>query len=172
MSVSIAQIRSRVETDLDDATLTLILNAETEALEREVGAESEVETHLATGNKKLVLRRKPESIDEIVERRHLLDTTTTLSGDDYRILGERILYRLGDGTNPEDTWGDEVVITYTAEIDSNLRDRVLIDLVLLSVEFSAYKKQDVGDWTGDQGDYFDRRKKVFAQIREPRAAFV
>lgn len=172
MTITVDQVKSRIETDLDDTTLQLIVDAETEAVEREHGDTTEVETHLASGTKKLILKRRPSSIDSITERHHLEDDAVTLSSNDYRQIGNRILYRLGDGDNPEDHWGQEVVITYTVEVDANLRDRVILDLVQLAVEFRGVESEEEGDYSGDQSDYHDRREKLLRQIREPSLPLV
>lgn len=167
MTVSIQQVRNRLGTDLSDALIQLMIDGETEALEREHGASAASETHLAKGIKRLVLKRKPATISAVKERIDILDSEVTLSANDYRQLGQRILLRLGDGDNPADHWGEEVVVTYTAEVDTALRDRVILDLVQLAAEFGAYQSEEAGDWQGDQSDYHERRSKLLAQIREP-----
>lgn len=167
MAVSLTSAKNRVETDLPDSTLQTIIDAETEAVERRHGSSSVVETQNAKGIKQLILRRKPASVTSITERRNFLDDAVTLSANDWRQIGDRVLLRLPDGDNPENDWGEEVVITYTAVVDDNLRDRVILDLVQLSVEFRAFESEKSGDWQGDQGDYKTRREALLNQIREP-----
>lgn len=170
--ITVSQVKDRIETDLDDLTLQLIVDAEQEALDRHAGGESVTETHMASGNKKLILRRRPASIASITERQHILDDAVTLSANDYRQIGQRFVLRLGDGDNPAVSWGAETVVTYTAEVDQNLRDRIVLDLVQLSIEFSAYASEKSGDWTGDQGDYEARRNALLSQLSEPRLLMV
>lgn len=172
MAVSLTQIRERIETDLSDSMLTLIRDSETEAVERAHGGSGAVETHNAKGTRKLVLRRKPVTFTSVKERRTLDDDSVTLSANDYRQIGDRVLYRLTDGDNPENDWSEEVVIDYTADIDQNLRDRVILGLVDLAVEFGAYESESVGDWKGSQKDYDKRRRDLLAQINEPSLPFV
>lgn len=172
MTISVSQLKARVETDLDDRTLGLIIAAEEEAIVRQNGDASEVETHLASGVSKLILKRRPVSVESVTERRSSVDAAVVLDATDYRMIGKRILYRLGDGTNPGNSWGAEVVVTYTADIDANLRDRVLLDLSQLSIEFNAYSAEKDGDWSGEQKDYSERREELLGQIREPRLGLV
>jgi len=172
MSISVTQVQDRLETDLDENMIQLIIDAETESLERAKGKASVTETHNASGSRKLVLRRKPASITSIAERTNLLDDAVTLSVNDWRQIGTRVLLRLPDGDNPAGSWGKEVVVTYTAEIDTNLRDRVILDLVQLSIEFRAFEREKAGDWEGEQESYNERRKVLLNQIREPMLPFV
>lgn len=166
---TLSEVRARVETDLDDATLRTLIDAEIEALQREAGRETETETQFASGLKQIILHRKPASITSIDERGTLTSDPVTLASDDWRQIGQYGLYRAADGTNPAATWGAEVVIAYVPEIDANLRDRVVFDLVQLAVEFRAFDEEEIGDdWKGKQKDYDKRRKAVLAQVSEGR----
>ena len=165
---NLAEVRARVETDLDDATLQTIIDAEIEALQREAGGETETETQFASGLKKIVLHRQPVSITSINERGTLTADAITLAANDWRQIGLYGLYRLTDGTNPAASWGAEVVIAYVPELDTALRDRVVFDLVQLAVEFRAFDSEEVADWKGTQKDFKQRREAILAQVSEGR----
>lgn len=164
----LAEVRARVETDLDDATLQTIIDGEVEALDREAGGETETETQYASGLKKIVLRRPPKSITSIKERVTLTANEVTLAADDWRQTGQYGLFRVTDGTNPASRWGAEVVVEYVPELDTNLRDRIIFDLVQMAVEFRAFDEETAGDWKGLQKDYKKRRKAVLEQVTEGR----
>ena len=164
----LAEVRARVETDLDDATLQTIVDGEIESLQREAGKETETETQYASGLKKIVLKRLPKSITSIKERVTLTADEVTLATDDWRQTGLYGLFRVTDGTNPASRWGAEVVIAYVPEIDTNLRDRIVFDLVQMAVEFRAFDEETAGDWKGLQKDYKNRRKAVLEQLTEGR----
>lgn len=166
---TLAETRARVETDLDDATLQTIIDAETEALNRHAGGDTETETQFASGLKTIVLKRKPAAITSIIERRCDTSEPVTLDATDWRPVGKYGLRRLFDGLNPSGFWGAEVVIEYAPEMDLQLRERVLFDLIQLSVEFRAFESEEVGDWSGDQVEYEKRRNGLLAQVREGRA---
>lgn len=173
MAISVNAAKKRIETDLPDETVQLIIDAETEAMERHAVGTTETELQDGRGLRFLVLKRKAASITSITERRfYTSDTETVLNADDYRLLGGFKLFRLNTGTNPFNDWGEETTIVYTPEVDTNLRDRVVLDLVQLSVEFNAYQAEKAGDWTGNQGDYKERRESVLNQLREPRRLVV
>lgn len=165
---TLAEVRARVETDLDDATLQTIIDGEIEALNRDAGGDTAVETQFASGLKQILLRRKPESITKIEERVTADSDPVTLASNDWRRVGLHTVRRLTDGDNPASGWGAEVVVTYVPEIDVALRDRVIFDLVQLSVEFRAFDSEETGDWKGEQKDYDKRRKAILAQISEGR----
>ena len=164
----LAEVRARVETDLDDATLQTIVDGEIESLQREAGKETETETQYASGLKKIVLKRLPKSITSIKERVTLTADEVTLATDDWRQTGLYGLFRVTDGTNPASRWGAEVVIAYVPEIDTNLRDRIVFDLVQMAVEFRAFDEETAGDLKGLQKDYKNRRKAVLEQLTEGR----
>jgi len=165
---TLAEVRVRVETDLDDATLQTLIDGEVESLQREAGRETETETQFASGLKQIVLHRKPASITSINERGTLTADPITLAVDDWRQIGQYGLYRLADGTNPAANWGAEVVVAYVPELDTTLRNRVVFDLVQLAVEFRAFDSEEAGDWKGTQKDFKKRREAILAQVSEDR----
>lgn len=165
---TVSEVRARVETDLDDATLRTIIDGEVESLQREAGGETETETQYASGLKKIVLKRKPNTITSIDERGTLTADPITLSANDWRQTGLYGIFRLSDGDNPASRWGAEVVIAYVPELDTNLRDRIIFDLVQMAVEFRAFDEETAGDWKGLQKDYKKRRKAVLEQVTEGR----
>lgn len=165
---TVAEVRARVETDLDDATLQTLIDAELEALDREAGGATAAETKLASGLKQIILRRKPDSITGITERFTADSDAVALASNDWRQVGLHTVRRLTDGDNPASAWGAEVVVSYVPEIDQALRDRIVFDLVQLSVEFRAFDAEEAGDWKGTQKDFDTRRKAVLAQLTEGR----
>lgn len=167
-TMTLGEVRARVETDLDDATLQTVIDAEIESLQREAGGDTETETQFASGLKQIILKRKPKSITSITERGTITADIVALVANDWRQVGQYGIYRLADGTNPAASWGAEVVITYVPELDETLRDRVIFDLVQLAVEFRAFDSEEAGDWKGTQKDYNKRRKAILAQVSEGR----
>jgi len=170
----LAEVRARVETDLDDATLQTIIDAEIESLEREVGGATAVQTSLASGLRVFTLNRKPASITSIAERRTEFTDPVVLSANDYRMVGNYQLRRLTDGDNPATCWGQEVVVTYAPDIDQNLRDRIVFDLVQIAVEFRAFETEEVGDHkrSETQGAFKERRRVLLAQAHEGRGTIL
>ena len=170
MAVLLADVRARVETSLDDPTVTRILAAAVEAIDRSAGkAASEIETHFALGTQWISLVRRSTSIASIVERARLSSNPLTLAADDFRKVGDYRILRVSDGTNSALSWGAEVVVTYVPEVDSDVRDRVTLDLCQVDIEFRAFDREKVGDWEAFQRDYKARRRELLAQIREGRS---
>lgn len=173
MALTISDLRARVETDFDDSTLQRILDAAEEEVVRHTGnGVAETETHLARGARSIALQRRSLSISTIVERRSLYSDAVTLDPNDYRMVGDYRLLRLTSGDNPASTWGTEVTITYAPEIDEAMRERVILDLCQLDVDFRSYETEGVGDWSGSQADYADRRLALLRQIHEGRSLVV
>lgn len=172
MAITIARVRDRVETDLDDVTLQTILDGAVQAIERAAGkAATESETFKALGAQFVVPYRRRTSITSITERATIYtDPAVTLSSNDYRAVGDYQILRLSTGDNARSRWGQEVVVTYVPEVDADLRDSVTLDLCQMVVEFRALDREKVGDWEGEQKDYSKRRKALLATVREGRSS--
>lgn len=170
MALTLADVRGRVETDFDDDTLQRILDAAVEDVNRHAGdAASETETFRAFGAPEIALSRPASSVDKVTEIAHRHADPVVLAADDFRRSGKYRLVRLTTGTNPASTWGHEVEVEYTPEVDPALRDRVTLDVVQMDVEFRAYATEDEGDWGGSQVDHQARRDAKLAEIREGRS---
>lgn len=167
MSVDLAALKERVETDFPDTVLQRVLDSAVKAVERAHGATaSETETHLAIGAQFLSLHRQSQSLTTVTERRRMSSDAVTLSANDYRKVGDFRLMRLATGDNPAGYWGAEDVVTYVPVVDINVRDRVTLDLCLVDIEFNAFDSYKAGNWTGTQKDWRARRRELLAQIRE------
>lgn len=173
MSVDIGDLRLRVETDLDDTVLQRILDANVKAIARAAGSPtSEVETHSALGAQFLALSRRSTAFSSITERRRYSSDAVTLSANDYRKVGDYRLLRLSDGDNPSGSWGSEVVVTYTPEVDTEVRDRVALDLCQVDIEFRPYDREQSPDWEGEQKDWKARRREVLTHVKEGRSPII
>ena len=173
MSIDVGDLHLRVETDLDNATLQRIVTAAEKSVERAAGsATSEVETMEAFGARFLVLSRRSAAFVSITERLRFSSDVVTLSTNDYRKVGGYKLMRLADGDNPSSFWGSEVVITYTPEVDTEVRDRVALDLCQVDLEFRAYDREQSPDWEGEQKDWKARRRELLTHIKEGRSPIV
>ena len=173
MSVDIGDLRLRVETDLDDTVLQRILDAAVKAIARAAGnATTEAETHQAFGARFLALSRRSTAFTSVTERLRYSSDAVTLSANDYRKVGDYKLIRLADGDNPSSYWGSEVVVTYTPEVDENVRDRVALDLSQVDIEFRAYDREQSPDWEGEQKDWKARRRELLTHVKEGRSPIV
>lgn len=170
MALTLADVRGRVETDLDDVALQRILDAAVEDINRRHGeAASATETFRAWGAPEISLGRRASAITEVNEIRSRHDSSVTLSANDFRRSGDYRLVRLTNGDNPAPCWGFEVEVKYVPEVDPALRDRVALDVIQVDVEFRALESEGVGDWDGSYADYQERREAVLAQVREGRS---
>lgn len=174
MAVTVDQLRLRVETDLDDTTLERILAANVKAIARAAGsATAESENHLATNSDWVSVVRPVAAVVSIIERLSHTSDPVTLSANDYRLVGKYRFLRLGDGDNPARCWGAEVEFNYTPEVDTDVRDRVTIDLSQVDVEYRPFDEEKVGkgEWEG-KADWNKQRRELLAQVREGRSVIV
>lgn len=167
-----AQVREHIETDLkDDALTRLIEDADAQIVEvaGELNTETDTKIDEVLANA-LFLNRRASSITTVVEEVKQGDGSyysTTLAADDYTLRSEgRIIERLATGTNPRTTWGDTVTITYVPYDTSMKRERVLIDLVKLAVQYNALDSEKVGDYSASQSKYTAKRQALLKELRE------
>ncbi len=172
MAVTIADLRARVETDLDDATLQRIMDAAVKSIDRAAGNATEKnETRVATNSEWVATTNPIASVTSIEEARRVRSVPVNLSANDYRIVGATQLLRLTDGDNPASVWGALVQLVYVPVVDQDVRDRVTLDLSQVDLEFRAYEQEKSGDWSG-KADWKAQRARLLAEVREGRSPIV
>ena len=168
MTILVADVREKNPTDWTDAAVQRVIDSAVKAIARAAGnATVQVETGDASGSQWFVLSRRSTAFTSVTERRRHSSDEVTLAADDFRKVGDYKLLRLADGTNGASFWGKEVVVTYTPEVDTDVRDRVTLDLCVVDINFQAFDREKSGDnWEGEQKDYKARRRELLRQIRE------
>ena len=167
MLITTAIAREHIETDLSDAAVTrLIEDAEFAIIKRFGPHVTQLDTLEGNAGANAVFLTRRISVvlsaTETVE-----GTETVLAADDYKIVHDgRGLQRLSTGTNPATYWGESVVVSYTPESDSAERIRVCIDLVKLSVGYSAKKEERIGDHAEILFSYEAERNEILSRLRQ------
>jgi hypothetical protein len=164
-TITLAEVRQHVETDLIDDALQMLIDDAIEEINEVIGfVSSETNEFYEERTTKLFLTRKAISINSVVEERG--GTSTTLSANDYMLrLEGRMLERLGTGTNPCSVWGDVVTIIYTPQDDTKRRKVVIIDLVKLALVYNGQKSESVGDYSATAKEYDDERQRLIGRLR-------
>jgi len=168
-TLTVAQFREHLETDLVDAALQRYINdAEQQIIKvaGELHTESDVVKY-AVGANVLFLKRVASSITTVIEELETVEGTfvaTTLATDDYRLLSTNQLKRLSSGTNPRGTWGDLVTIIYVPESDASVRVGVTIDLVKLAVQFSGLDSEKIGEWSASQSKHEAKKAEALRKL--------
>lgn len=170
------RLKTRFETDLSDAELQLMIDAETAEIDARFGAIAAI-TVLEDGARRFIVPARPIDTAQavtIVEiyPRNTGDSAnrTTLAADDYRIAdGGHAVERLIDGTNGLGSWSKLVEMTYTPIGNQKQRDEALIKLVTLSLTWQGLvKSESVGDsnqsGNADPQAYQREREAIFQGI--------
>lgn len=177
------RLKLRVETDLTDAELQLMIDAEVAEIIARFGAIAEI-TKLENGQRHFItLHRRIDEAETIaiVEispgNTSATANRTTLSSDDYRITnGGRTIERLIDGTNGRQLWSDLVEFTYTPVSDQNRRDEAVVKLVTLSITYQGLDKQEsVGDFSRGgsvTADAYTKEREALLNTLAPRGRLV
>lgn len=168
-----ANVRARVETDLDDPALQALIDEAVEEITDRYGPYRDDDTPITVTlegrRRKLALDRPADTITTIVEYFTVSaadvefadfsdewvdvgEATTTLATDDWRLWhAGRTLERLFTGTHPRVRWGTRIDITYQPVDDTKQRDEVVVKLTILAVNYDGTIELKVGDVTRVSG---------------------
>lgn len=165
-----AELRDYIETDLTDGALQLLIDAEQEAIDRRAGAAgSQIDRFSCFGAREIQLTRDASAITSVKTRYSADDAQVSLAANDYRLEKPRTLVRLSTGDNPETRWIGKIEATYTPVVDTNLRERVLVDLVKVAIEFKGVGFENVGSTSKSFGDHEAMRQRILRQLDGRRA---
>ena len=168
MTITVADVREKLPSDRTDAAIQRVIDAAVTAIARAAGnATTQTDEGDSSGSQWFLLTRIPTAFTSVTERRRHSDAAVTLAADDFRQVGNYKLLRLSDGTNPASVWGKEVIVIYTPDVDTDVRDRVTLDICVVDLNFQAFDREKAGaNWEGEQKDYKARRRELLRQIRE------
>lgn len=174
-AISLTDLKTHIESDLSDAALGRVRADAVADVTGRYGPWSgagEITITLTGGTRVLGLARPGSAASEIKETDGL-GVETTLAISDWRLLhGGRVLERLNTGTNPRTAWDRLVEITYTPDDEDSVRDRIVIDLVKLSLQYDATKGTKVGDAGATAVDYQAERERLLSGLVSHRGPFV
>lgn len=168
--LTVSQLQEHIETDLGSDAIQRLADAAEQLIVREAGSASAITEVVnawgfGRGRDRIIFTARPiSSISSIKERDDADDDQTTLSADDYRQEGRRLI-RLRDGTNPRLYWAQHVEVIYTPSTDSNIRELVQIDLVKLAIVNSGAKRERMGDFDFWHHDTMAETKAILGKLR-------
>ena len=182
MSVDAAIIKEHFETDLSDAALTRLINAEVEEINRRYGSDASVteqhslavpmgvdhEEGQVIGRRRIWTQQKISYVTSIKEGPSLAaaDLTVLVANTDYRVIYDgNVIERIDTDFQ---RW---VEIIYAPVSDSYRRDRVVIDLVKLAIQYSGLDSESVGDWSGSTLDYQKERESILSTLNVGRRLY-
>jgi hypothetical protein len=172
----IDRVKKRVETDLDDTELQLLIDEANQDIINKFGPHANsaapITVRLDGRRKELVLDRAIDTSQAVVVKEYVSEygwgeTITEIDDTDYRISSSGlVLERLTTGPNSWPRWSREVEITYTPINDGDQREEVIIKLVILAIEYtpatSGYTA--IGDVTKYNPDYQAERDKLLNSL--------
>lgn len=184
MTVDAATFRLSFETDLGDEAIDALIADASAAIEERVGTAGDDQDIVLTvrGSDQYIFLPQPvtgeDQITSIVERYG--NDEATLEADQWRLIGKRQIERIvgGGNLNPE-LWGYnfadndvefQVIITYTPNVSTSRKDRVIIDLVKLAIQYQGLQNEHAGDYSSSSFDYQEERKKLISEL-VPRLRF-
>ena len=167
----IDRVKERIETDLSDAELQLMIDEVTAEIERRYGAIAQMTVSREGGGGFIVLRLPIDealaiAVVEFDPRNEAgADAQLTLAADDYRIRnGGLTLERLIDGTNGRERWAPLVEVTYTPQSDQAQRDEVTIQVVQLEIADMGLAAEKAGDWSATHRNTAAERERLIAGL--------
>lgn len=170
--LSVDEVRQHIETDLADPALTrLVEDADAEIIARLGDIATATETADGTGHDLFPLNRKCSAVSSVVMR--IGQTDYPLGADDYAIVRDgRWLQRRSGSVVPELVWHGIITVVYTPADDTASRKRLLVNLVMLSVQYDGTKTQNIGDANATQFDYMQERENLFAPFMRKGRRFI
>lgn len=168
----IDEVRTNVESGLDNDGLTLIWESAEQLVEQKYGsATTETEVHVTPRDeyplgrdKKIVLERKVSSIISVSEQWNYSDATT-LAADDYELRG-RILDRLPNGTNGRLYWGHKVTVVYVPRDTTERRKEAIVQLIKLGERYNGAISETMGDASETHPDYMKERDRILSTLND------
>ncbi len=171
------RLKERVETDLSDAELQLILDEiNTEIVER-YGPEGEI-TEILDTQRDLKGYRKFHKLDRPIDTGQAVTVVetepasasgapheTTLDATDFRVVHRgRTIERLITGTNGREHWAELVTVTYTPVSKQAQRDEVAIEIAKLQVRAGGVSAERAGDFQATYPDLHAEREKLLTSL--------
>lgn len=162
MTVTPAIVKDHVETDASDTTLQRLIADAVAAIAGRCGDAASV-TRQLMGNSPILRLDPPVGTLTSVTEIDGDNTETVIDNDDVRLLyGGRVIEREDGGY-----WGYRVRVAYTPVNDAARRDRVTIDLVRLSLTYSALSSEGAGDFRASHVDYQRERTRLISELVTP-----
>jgi hypothetical protein len=147
-----------------------LVEAEVEAVEQLAGSpDAAAQSFIENCSRVLSLSRPAASVTSVTEARSVGGDQVTLGAGDYRQIDEFRLVRLADGANPASSWGQEVTVAFVPISNTSLRERVVLDLVRLDIDFRTASRQQVAELVLVDGDYASKRRELLSQVTEGAA---
>ena len=184
-SLAVAELKARVECDLDDTALQTLIDTNEQEIIARYGPYRDPTTPITEAllgrRRRLDLARPIDDTEPVVVVEVDDESTeTTLDTTDYRVWGDRFLERLSMGTNrPErrSRWAPRVVVTYVPQDDTPRRDEVTVKLVMLSIEYKGVATEKIGDVETSYGAsriaselLYTKEREALLESLQPRGA--
>jgi hypothetical protein len=176
----IDRVKERIETDLSDTELQLLIDEANQDVINRYGANSDPSSPITVSmsglRKKLVLDRPVDVSEPVVINEYISwfgegEQPYTLTDSDYRILPpfynvvERLFF--GTSTTPRWHWPERVELTYVPISDNNSREEVMIKMVILAIQYDGLNQVKVGDYSAQSNDYQTERNMIMSTL-DPR----
>lgn len=175
MTVTPAILKTHAETDLVDAALQRLIDAANSDITLRAGLATTIteEFDLYVDGLSVARRRiwTRQTIGTLTSVKHGLtiksaDLTLLVENTDFtQVFNGKAIEKLGNDFQPR------VVIVYTPVTDEDRRDRVVIDLCKLSIQYNGLNAEKIGDWSGSQSNYDVERERILASLLIGRRAF-
>jgi len=167
------RVKLRTETDLPDSELQLMIDEANQDVITRFGPHADpanpITIWLEGWREKLVLWRaiditQPYTITEYMDWGSAGETVYVLQPADFKLWAPYniVIQRWygGDSARPRRIWGERVQIVYVPVNDGDQREEVIVKLVVLGIQYDAFKSQTVGDISGETTDYHEERRQL------------
>lgn len=166
------RVKERIETDLTDGELNLMIAEQQAEITKRYGATGEITVDLS-GRRRAVDLIKPLDQGETITVLEFANeiassgSGTTLLATEYRVLNAgRTIQRL------DQDFEVLVRVTYTPTDDQAQRDEITIKLVQLAIQYEALTSDAVGDSTIGHVDQHNEREMLLSELSPRTGLFL
>lgn len=165
MAVTPAIVNLHVETDLADAELQRLIDDAESEIDLRFGSDASItDFHLLSPKRKRIyLERRANTLTSVEEGEEIDELETLVENTDHILTGNGwVVERLGAD------FQSRVKIVYAPITDSGRRDRVVIDLVRLAIQYSALSQSRDGDHAETQRTYQKEREGILVVLNRAK----
>jgi hypothetical protein len=169
MAVTPTILKEHVETDLSTIALQRLIDAANNDITERYGSFSEVTEEYDMTVDRWEIRRDRIWTRQQIKSVTLLEEGFTLKTTDLVALvldTDFFVVFEGQAVERIDTmFRRRVRITYVPQVaNESQRDRVIIDLCKLMLQWNGLQNERIGDWSGQVGDYETQRRKILSTL--------
>ena len=173
----LSRVQERTQTDLSTTEIQLMIDEVNQDIISKYGPHADPSnpiTVLVPGWRHAIVLPRAIDITQTIAVTEISEgvmgySSIVLASNDYRIWPpgykvERLSYGTNPGLWPTNTWGEKIQFTYVPVNDGDQREEVIVKIVVIGIQYDAFKQSAVGDISGQTSDYTTERNNLLDSL--------